>query len=299
MVTPAQTNAHILISIIIPCYNSGRYLAETLESVWQQSHQNFEIIAIDDGSQDDTLAILHKFAEQDSRIHVLSQSNAGVSAARNKAAAHAKGEYIVCLDSDDKISANFLEKTLEIAERNPKIAFVYGRLETFERERKKIEQKQWSIYDILGHKVFTPVTSLIRRPVFEQIGGFDERMSHCEDKDLYMTILEHGWQYCYCDEVCLYYRRRHDETSVLDEGRRISMNNINYSHDIDLNLYIKHKQLYYQHDLYMDYVLGYVVESIERKRKYYQNPIISWWYQTFKPKRWTKICQKYGINHAE
>lgn len=288
MLPPAQTNTHILISIIIPCYNSGRYLAETLESVWQQSHQNFEIIAIDDGSQDDTLAILHKFAEQDSRIHVLSQSNAGVSAARNKAAAHAKGEYIVCLDSDDKLSANFLEKTLEIAERNPKIAFVYGRLETFERERTKIKQKQWSTTQILECSCI-PITSLVRTLAFRQIGGFDETLKYGEDWELYIALLEQGWEHQYCDDVCLYYRRRHDETSAVDAYTDKQRS------DTALQIYLKHKEFYWQSGFdFQQMLIAY-----EKRKCYYQNPIRRWWYQTFKPKRWAEICEKYGINQAE
>ena len=95
-----------LISIIIPVYNSGRYLNRCLDSVCRQSYQHLEAIIIDDGSTDDSRLICEQYAKADLRIRVLYQNNSGVSASRNKGLELARGEYITFLDSDDWIEAD-------------------------------------------------------------------------------------------------------------------------------------------------------------------------------------------------
>jgi len=96
-----------LISVIIPCYNGEKCLAISLNSVMEQSYKNLEIIFVNDGSKDETLAVANKFAALDPRIKVLTQENAGVSVARNKGVAAAKGEYIVFLDADDNYTTPY------------------------------------------------------------------------------------------------------------------------------------------------------------------------------------------------
>lgn len=98
-----------LISIIIPTYNTGQYLPDCIDSVLSQTYQNFEILLIDDGSEDDTLSVCYQEAKKDPRIQVFSAPHQGASVARNTAMQHAKGESFVFLDSDDIIHPLFLE----------------------------------------------------------------------------------------------------------------------------------------------------------------------------------------------
>ena len=100
------------ISVIIPCYNAARYLAECLDSILAQSEQDFEMILVDDGSGDDTLAIAQAYAKRDARIHVYHQENAGVCAARNHAMEYAQGEWITFVDSDDLLVPDAFEVML-------------------------------------------------------------------------------------------------------------------------------------------------------------------------------------------
>jgi len=88
-------------SIIIPCYNTAPYLKKCLDSIIRQTYQNWEIIAVNDGSTDDTLDTLKDYSDRDNRIKVINQENKGVSSARNKAIETANGEYIMFIDSDD------------------------------------------------------------------------------------------------------------------------------------------------------------------------------------------------------
>lgn len=104
------------VSIIIPCYNSEKYLEACMESVMKQTMTDFEAILIDDGSKDNTLAIAQRIAAQDVRVRVLSQKNSGVSAARNLGLAHCRGEWVTFVDSDDLIAPDTLETMLSAAE---------------------------------------------------------------------------------------------------------------------------------------------------------------------------------------
>lgn len=105
------------ISIIIPVYNVEQYLGECLNSVVNQTHHNIEIICINDGSPDNSMAILKEYERSDNRIKIVDQSNQGVSASRNHGIDITEGKYIMFIDSDDWIDLETCEKTLELAER--------------------------------------------------------------------------------------------------------------------------------------------------------------------------------------
>ena len=105
-----------LVSVIIPVFNTAGYMARCLDSVCGQTYTNLEIICVDDGSTDATPAILAEYASRDSRIRVISQQNAGVSAARNNATAQARGEWVFYVDSDDWLEPDILEKVVALIE---------------------------------------------------------------------------------------------------------------------------------------------------------------------------------------
>ena len=103
------------ISIIMPVYNSEEYMAETLNSILAQTFQEFELIAVDDGSQDNSVRILQEFQKKISHMTILTQENSGPSAARNNGLKIAKGEYIYFFDSDDILVDDALEKLYQTA----------------------------------------------------------------------------------------------------------------------------------------------------------------------------------------
>src|SRR5688572_1866005 len=90
-----------LVSVIIPAYNAGPFISETLESVLAQTYSNWEVIVVNDGSKDNTENILKQYSEKDPRISFISKTNSGVSDTRNKGIDKAKGEFIAFLDADD------------------------------------------------------------------------------------------------------------------------------------------------------------------------------------------------------
>lgn len=117
------------ISVIIPAYNAEKYISKTIESVLQQTYDNFEIIIVNDGSQDNTGAIIKEYQEKDNRIKYIEQENQGETIARNVGMEHATGEYISFLDADDLWMKDALEKLYSKMISTFGCKFVYGRTE--------------------------------------------------------------------------------------------------------------------------------------------------------------------------
>lgn len=120
----------MLVSVIIPVYNAEKYLAQCLESVLGQTVSDFEVLVVDDGSTDGSELVAERFAARDSRVRIFRQPNSGVSAARNLALDHARGLYVVFVDSDDWVDADHLERLLDSGIGESGIAFT-----NFIRER--------------------------------------------------------------------------------------------------------------------------------------------------------------------
>ena len=107
-----------LVSIVMPCYQNGQTLARTVQSIQAQTCENWELIAIDDGSKDDTLAVLERLAEREPRMRVIHQENGGVSAARNAGMEAAAGAWISFVDADDHLLPHALEHLLSMADED-------------------------------------------------------------------------------------------------------------------------------------------------------------------------------------
>ena len=115
-----------LISVIVPCFNYGRFLGEALESVIAQTYENWECLIIDDGSTDNTREVARQYCEQDSRIKYHYQKNRGTSAAKNKGLGQSKGEFIQFLDADDLIEKEKLNTHVETLNKNIAVGLVYS-----------------------------------------------------------------------------------------------------------------------------------------------------------------------------
>lgn len=115
---PENINEKPAVSVIIPVYNTQQYVGRCLDSMLRQTFKQIEVICVNDGSTDDSLAILNSYAEKDSRIIVINKENGGVSQARNTGVEAASGKYITFVDSDDCILENTLAKAFHIAEEN-------------------------------------------------------------------------------------------------------------------------------------------------------------------------------------
>ena len=181
------------ISVIIPVYNGEKTIRETIESVLNQTYPDFEIIVIDDGSQDATLDIVASI--QEPRIKVFSYPNAGVSASRNRGLSHACGEFISFLDADDLWTPDKLETQLKTLQENPQVAVAYSWLDHIDQSGQFLRPgcrttATGDIYPefLLCQFLENLSTALIRAQALLEVGGFDESLTHAEDWDILLRL---------------------------------------------------------------------------------------------------------------
>jgi glycosyltransferase involved in cell wall biosynthesis len=161
-----------LISFIIPYFNSGNTIQETIDSIFKQSYKNFDIWIIDDGSADMFSMNKLKDFEGNDKIHILHQNNSGPSVARNLAISETQASYFVPLDADDVIEQNALELALAQIQNNEKIGAIYGHYEWFGSREGFKEQHEFLIEkQFIMNQI--PITALIRKEMWKEIGGYD------------------------------------------------------------------------------------------------------------------------------
>ncbi|MEC5394902.1 glycosyltransferase family 2 protein [Bergeyella sp. RCAD1439] len=269
-----------LVSVIIPCYNSANYIQETLTSVREQSYSNVEIIVVDDGSLDNLPDIMEKEMQKDSRVSFFRQSNKGQSMARQLGVEKSKGKYLLFLDSDDKIHHSYIQKAVEILDKNPEVGIVTCKAHFFDKMDGEWELPEYVLADFLiQNSIF--ITSLIRKEDFQEIGGFDSSLTFYEDWDIFLSLIERGKTVCRIPEVLFYYRKRENETSVTDNALK-DRYILSYNKK---KIYCKHYQLYEKNGLGIDVLFNNKVESDKYKRKYYSVWYRYIFYRIFNPKK--------------
>jgi len=177
-----------LISVIVPCYNQEKYIKDCLDSVLAQTFTDYEVIAIDDGSTDSSVAILNEYAKKDDRIRVIIQSNQGVVAARNNAIKEAKGKYILPLDADDKIHPTCLEKLYKAMCEN-KGDIITSRVQYFGLKSGEYLFREPNKLNMSRDNCL-PNASIFKKTDFEKIGGYDIAFARgLEDYDLWLNMM--------------------------------------------------------------------------------------------------------------
>jgi glycosyltransferase involved in cell wall biosynthesis len=189
-----------MVSVVVASFNGERYLRETLESVFAQEYDSFEVVLVDDGSSDGTADIARSFP-----LRYVYQENAGLPAARNAGVALATGELIAFVDDDDLWPRTKLAVQANYLRDHHEVGCVLGRNEWIVEdgvEPPKLERDP--IFDELGG--IQLVTMMIRRSAFEALGGFDPTYRYAEDRDLFIRMREHGIAYAVLPELVLYKR---------------------------------------------------------------------------------------------
>jgi glycosyltransferase involved in cell wall biosynthesis len=218
------------VSVIIPCYNQGIYLDEAVDSVLNQTYEDFEIIIVNDGSTDEfTNRLLTDYRKPQTRV--LQTRNQGLATARNSGIAEAQGEFILPLDADDKIGPGYLEKAVEELAKNPETGIVYCYGELFGDRQGRIQAPEFSVRKMLfSNLIFA--AAFFRKKDWETVGGYNPNMSYgCEDWDFWLSLVEQGLTATRLPEVFFYYRVREssmnqnmDRHKRLDMFRRIAAN---------------------------------------------------------------------------
>ena len=182
-----------LVSIIVPCYNQGCFLEETLESVISQTYNNWECIIVNDGSTDNTESVAMKYTKKYDRFKYIYQENKGLSATRNMGISNSFGKYILPLDSDDKIGSKYIERSVEILENNPNVEIVYCDAELFGLSNGKWNLPEFSLEKILGENCIF-CSAFFRRETYDIVGGYKTNMKYgFEDWDFWLSIIENFW----------------------------------------------------------------------------------------------------------
>ena len=216
------------VSVVIPCYNQARFLGEAIRSVLCQGYSDLETIVVDDGSEDGTEEVASGYAKEDPRVRLIRQENRGLAAARNRGLAEAGGEYVVFLDSDDRLVSEALEVGVRELEAHPGCAFVSGICRKITADGSIVPGwEQFRVRDdpylelLRSCPVYVPAV-MYRRSVFDAVGDFDTSYKAAEDYDLYYRILERFSVYCHDTVVAEI--RRHEANMTRDRTLMLKYN---------------------------------------------------------------------------
>ena len=236
------------VSVIIPCFNHGEYIDEAVDSILNQTYQDFEIIIIDDGSTDSlTIEKLKNYNKP--KTKVIRTENNGLPAARNKGIRYAKGQYILTLDADDKFAPAFLNKAVGILASNPKIGVVTCYAQLFGSHNAIWRPKGGGIMEFLAENNCC-ASSLFRKVCWEQVNGYDQDfVDGYEDWEFWIKITGKNWLIHAIKEPLFYYRVT--SSSMYKQSEKIS-------DELVKKIVQKNKKLYQRY-------LEYVISEKERK----------------------------------
>ena len=186
------------VSVVIPAYNAEKFIAETIQSVLNQTFQDFEVIVVNDGSQDKTPEIVQEFCNQDQRVQLINKANSGVSDTRNLGMSLAKGEYIALLDADDLWMPTYLEKKVHFLDNHSNYGYVFSDFVHILEDGKEVEIEKihWQeniLKGILEWKGVPtcPANFFFRKNCLEKKLFFSKQLSTLADKHFLAQLAFH------------------------------------------------------------------------------------------------------------
>lgn len=250
------------VSVIMPCYNDGKYIMEAIDSIVKQTYQNWELIIVDDGSDDEeTKRIINEI--QNPKIKVFHTEHLRPAGARNYGIQKAEGTYILPVDSDDRIHEEYMEKAVKLIESNPRIGVVYCKAELFGEKSGSWNLPDYSFkHMLLDNIVF--VTALFYKSDWEKVGGFNTSMAQgMEDYDFWLSILGLEREICQIPEALFYYRIKPVSRTTNFQDNCVQVQNTYQQ------IYYNHKEFYQKHyDEYALVLRDALIEQIFIRRKY-------------------------------
>ncbi len=243
------------VSIIIPCFNDTDYIQQSVQSAFDQTFENKEIIVVDDGSNEETKAVLKTLEPKITLL--ITQENKGPSAARNTGIANATGEFILVLDSDDYFETSFCEKAIEIFQKDSNIKMVtcYAR---------------W-FWNNINFQIFKPaggelknfllsnssLGTIFLKKNWKEVGGYDEMMVNgFEDWEFYIRLHSNGGKTEVIPEVLFHYRKKKkSRTTTANENR----------YDLLEYIFTKHAKIYKEH---FDFFIHEWLQSIKKSEAF-------------------------------
>jgi glycosyltransferase involved in cell wall biosynthesis len=203
-----------LISVVMPMFNARWYVAEAVESILSQTLGDFELLALDDGSTDDTADLVEQIAKRDSRVNVIRLSNRGGTATMNAGVERAAGEFIARFDADDVSLPQRFEKQIAFLRANQGFVAVGSAVLIIDAEGRPLRRAVWpTTHEASDHALMNGdndgglphPAAMIRAAVMRQVGGYREKFSVSQDKDLWLRLGEIG-QLANLPEVLVHYR---------------------------------------------------------------------------------------------
>jgi glycosyltransferase involved in cell wall biosynthesis len=234
MATDAKSRP--LVSVVVPAYNYGRYIGETLESLREQTYGAWECVVVDDGSTDDTAEVVSRFAAREPRLRYLRQENRRQAAARNNGIRHARGKYFQFLDADDLLEREKLARQVEFLEARPEVDVVYSNVRYFggpvpgALRRANADDRAWMpeisgagrpvLAAVVRNNIMPINSPLLRRSAVEAVGFFGEGLTPVEDWEYLIRCAAAGLRFHYDDaEGARALVRAHPESSSSDQRR--------------------------------------------------------------------------------
>jgi glycosyltransferase involved in cell wall biosynthesis len=202
-----------LVSIIITCYNYAEFLGEAIESALRQTYRPLEVIVVDDGSTDDSVAVASRYP-----VRLIAQKNRGLSAATNVGVRVAHCEYVMRLDADDVLYPSFVAQTLEALDSSPQAALAHADAEFFGTRSGRVPFQPFDS-EALAQGSYATCCSLMRRTAWDAVGGLDESIPLCEDWDLWLAFADHGFTGVMVHRILWGYRQ-HGPSMVKRQIRR-------------------------------------------------------------------------------
>lgn len=219
-VTMQQTGT---VSVIIPCYNHGKYLSETLDSIEASTYPRIEVIIVDDGSNNqETVDFIESCRERKIKgqyVKILKQENQGPATARNKGINASSGNFILLLDADDKIDETYIEKCIWVLTKYPHISIVYPSVQHF-GDQKDIWHAQPYDFRLLLDYNYLVVSAVFKKELWEKIDGFDEKIPGYEDWDFWIRAGSFGYEGYWLREPLFFYRKHNESRLNRDNQQR-------------------------------------------------------------------------------
>ncbi|MCX6752830.1 MAG: glycosyltransferase family 2 protein [Candidatus Nomurabacteria bacterium] len=255
------------ISIIIPTYNSSKFIRNTIQSVLEQTYTDWELLIIDDCSKDETEEIIKEYKKKEPKIKFYKTDNnsGGPALSKNIGIKNSNGSYIAFLDHDDEWHKEKLEKQIKLFEnsKDKNLGIVSTFLDIKEKETiikySKNYRKDILKYLASGNFLMTSSCIMVKKDVFEKIGLFDKSLSVSDDLDMWIRIAKNNYNFDYVPEYLTTYIYHNKNASLI--------NRENYT-ETKL-LFKKHKEIYLKYNIkivILNYIL-YLFPNSEKKIK--------------------------------
>lgn len=264
-----------IVSIIVPSYNQGEFLSETLDSVLAQTYPHWECIIVNDGSVDNTEIVAQQYCKQDTRFRYFYQENKGVSAARNNAIRKSHGQYILPLDGDDLIAPQYIEKAITYFEKFPETNLVYCKAKYIGDREGEWQLPNYSYKTMLfNNPIFC--SCIYRRNDYDKTKGYNLNMgAGLEDWDFLLSLLTDDSKVYKISEILFFYRRHGTSRNTEMNEHRMKIYNQIVANHVDVYFPFLHRVIgeeYYKTEL----------EKILKSQSYRLGKII------LSPLRWIK-----------